>query len=356
MYCVIMAGGSGTRFWPRSRENRSKQFLAILGDQTLIQNTIKRCRDLVEVNNIFIVAKKSQKKLIETHLSSVPVENLIYEPDGKNTAPCIGLAALFVQKKDRDGIMVITPADHLIRKVVRFHKTIRYAVELAKIRSCLVTVGIYPTHPATGFGYIQIDSEVENKEDIKSYRIKTFAEKPNLETARRFLESGDFYWNSGIFIFKASVYLKMVEEFLPEVYDGLMEIKKSIGKSNYEEVLYRVYRQIRSISIDYGIMEKTKNVCMVEGDFLWSDLGSWEQVFKLSSKDNNGNRIEGNAVLIDTKNSYIYSDKGVIAVIGLEDVVIVNDGGATLICNRERAEDVKSIVNQLKHQKFHKYI
>lgn len=356
MYCVIMAGGSGTRFWPRSRENKSKQFLSILGEQTLIQNTMKRSRGLVDVDNIFVVAKSSQKELIETQLSNIPEENRIYEPTGKNTAPCIGLAALFIQKRDRNGVMVITPADHLIKKNNRFRETIRYAVELADSQACLVTVGIYPTRPATGYGYIQIDDEVENKEKIKSYRIKTFAEKPNLETANRFLESGDFYWNSGIFIFKASVYLKMVEEFLPEVYDGLMEIKKSIGKSNYDEVLSRVYRQIRSISIDYGIMEKTKNVCMIEGDFLWSDLGSWGQVFELSSKDSNGNRIEGNAVLIDTKNSFISSDKGIIAVIGLEDIVVVNNGGSILICNRERTEDVKLIVNNLKQQKYHKYV
>lgn len=356
MYCVILAGGSGTRFWPRSREERSKQFLSILGKQSLIKNTLKRCHNLINYQNIFIVAKKSQKTMLEAHIPQVPQENRLYEPLGKNTAPCIGLAALFIQKKDKNGVMMVTPSDHLIRKVSQFKKTMLRADELAKSKSALITVGISPNRPATGYGYIQTDVEVNEMDEIKTYKIKTFAEKPNIETAIRFLQSGDFYWNSGIFIFKASVYLKMVEEFLPEMYDGLMEIKKSIGKPEYEEVLNRVYQQIRSISIDYGIMEKAKNVYMIEGNFVWSDLGSWEQVYKLSDKDQDGNRVEGNVVLIDTQNSYVYNDKGVVAVLGLDNVVVIHEGGATLVCKRERSEEVKSIIERLRSKKLTKYI
>jgi mannose-1-phosphate guanylyltransferase len=356
MYCVIMAGGSGTRFWPRSREDRSKQFLTILGKKSLIQSTVMRFQSIVPWEDIYIVAKKSQKTELEKHILEVPRENILFEPIGKNTAPCIGLAALTIQERDSNGIMIVSPADHLIQKEVGFRRAILTAAKLAGEREGLVTIGITPEHPSTGYGYIQIDERVRIAGRVKAYSIKTFAEKPNLATAQRFLKSGDFFWNSGIFIFRVSVFLKVLEEFLPELHDGLMEIRRFINKPKYEEVLQKVYQQIRSISIDYGVMEKAKNVYLVKGDFTWNDLGSWEQVFKLSPKDKNGNTISGNAVLIDTKNSYVNISKGVFAVIGLEDVVVVQNGGATLVCKRDMVEEVKEVVDRLKRKKLHKYV
>jgi len=356
MYGIIMAGGSGMRFWPRSREGKSKQFLKILGKQSLLQSTLKRFKSFIPCDNIYVVTRKNQESEIEKHTVEIPLQNILYEPIGKNTAPCIGLAAITIQQNDPNAVVVVSPADHLIKKEDRFRKAIFAAVQLAEEKDGLVTIGISPDRPATGYGYIQIDGELDTINGVKTFKVRTFAEKPDLETAKRFLKSGDFFWNSGIFIFRIAVFLKALEEFLPSLYDGLMEIKKCIGKPNYNEVFQKVYQQIKSISIDYGVMEKAKNVYLVKGDFLWNDLGSWEQVYKLSPKDKNGNVVHGNVVYHDTKNSYISASDGMVAVLGLEDIVIVQDEGAILVCRRKNAEDVKQIVERLKRQKFEKYI
>ena len=355
MYCVIMAGGSGTRFWPRSREERSKQFLTIFGQASLIESTLKRYSALVPWKDIYIVTKKCQREELEKHRLNVPTENLIYEPYGKNTAPCIGLAALFVEKRDPDGVMIVSPSDHLIQAKRHFKKTINAGVRLAEEKEGLVTIGIKPERPSTGYGYIQVHQDIGPVDGMKAFSIKTFAEKPNLATAKRFLRSGDFYWNSGIFIFRVSCFLNEVKTHLPDLFDGLQEIKKHIDKPSYEDVLQTVYQQIPNISIDYGIMEKTRHVYLIRGDFGWNDLGSWEQVHKLSPKDDDGNVVLGDAVLVDVKNSYVYNSKGIVAVLGLEDVVVVHEGGATLVCRRDRAEEVKQIVDRLKRKKLAKY-
>ncbi|MCJ7812046.1 mannose-1-phosphate guanylyltransferase [bacterium] len=356
MYCVIMAGGAGTRFWPKSREEKSKQFLAILGKKSLIQSTLNRFKSIVQWEDIYIVAKRSQKNELEKHAPKVPPVNIIFEPIGKNTAPCIGLAALFIQKRNPDGIMVVSPADHLVKQKARFYKTIMSAVQVAREKDGLVTIGIIPDRPSTGYGYIQIDGEIQCAEGLKAFKIKTFAEKPNLATAQQFINSGDFFWNSGLFIFKVSVFLRAVKEYLPDLYDGLMEIKRYIGKPKYETILHQIYQQIQNISFDYGVMEKAKNVYLIKGEFVWNDLGNWEQVHKLSLKDKNGNVVSGHVVLLDTKNSYVSVSKGVIAVIGCENIVVVQEKGATLVCTRDKVEDVKLVVNCLQRQKLHKYI
>lgn len=356
IYCVIMAGGSGTRFWPQSREEKSKQFLSILTKKSLIQSTVDRFRSIIPWENIYIVAKKSQQKKIEKHAPKMPSENFIFEPIGKNTAPCIGLAAIFIQKKNPNGVMIVSPADHIVKKKARFNQSIMSAIQLAKKKNGLVTIGIFPDRPATGYGYIQINGRIDSFDPATAYKVKTFAEKPNLATAQRFIKSGDFYWNSGLFIFKVSILLKALKECLPDLYDGLMEIKRYIGKSQYDHVLNKVYQQIQSVSIDYGVMERIRNVYLIKGEFIWNDLGNWEQVYRLSSKNKDNNVVSGDVVLIDTKNSYVSTSKGVVAVIGCEDVVIVQERGATLVCKRDRVEDVKSVVNRLKRKKMNKYI
>ncbi|MFC1568847.1 mannose-1-phosphate guanylyltransferase [bacterium] len=356
MYCVVMAGGSGTRFWPKSRENKAKQFLRMFGKDSLIQSTVKRFEKIVGWDHIYIVAKSKQETLIKEHAPKVPESNLLFEPLGKNTAPCIGLAAIHIAKKDPNAVLVISPADHLVKKQGQFHKVIKAAAQLAEEKDALVTIGIPPTRPSTGYGYIQINGEKRKLHQVDTYRIKTFAEKPNVETATRFLESGDFYWNSGIFIFKASVILNAIEEYLPDLHDTLMEIQSRINCDDFAYILDRAYHQIKSISIDYGVMERAQNVFMIKGDFAWNDLGSWDQVCKLSSQDNQGNSTLGNALLIDTKNSYISSDNGVVAVLDMEDIVVVREGDAVLVCKRNRSEDVRQIVDRLKKEKLNDYI
>ncbi len=356
MYGIIMAGGSGTRFWPRSREEHPKQFLAIHEKRSLLEGTIHRLHDLIGWDHLYIAARKSHQEILENHIAKIPTNNVIYEPVGKNTAPCVGLAALFVQQRDKSGVMVISPADHLTRKRDAFKKAILTGSKIAKEKGGLVTLGIKPTRPATGYGYIQIDGEVITDLGAKSYAVKTFAEKPNLDTAQRFLSSGDFFWNSGIFILRADVYLQTISEFIPDLYDGLMEIRRHLNKPTFTEVLNRVYHQIKGISIDYGVMEKARNVYMVRGDFTWNDLGSWEQVYEIGEKDAAGNAVSGETILVDVKNSYVDIPDGLVAIIGLENVIVVRDGNATLICPRDRAEDVKKVIEKLRSKKQKHYL
>jgi len=356
MVCVIMAGGSGTRFWPKSRESKAKQFLAILGKKSLIQQTVERFTGIVGRENLFIVAKKEQEPLFQQYAVRVPQSHYISEPQGKDTAPCIGLAAVTIDKQDPDSVMIVTPSDHLIRELPKFKKSILAAGQLAREENAFVTLGIVPDRPATGYGYIQIGAREGSFYGVEAFHVKTFAEKPNLETAKVFLNSGDFLWNSGIFVFKSSVLLKAIEEFLPDLYDGLSEIRQAIDTPRYDEVVRRVYQQIRSISIDFGIMEKAKNVLCVRGSFEWNDLGSWEQVHKLSDKDGQGNAVSGNAVLIDTRNAYVSNDSGVVAVLGLENVVVVKEGDVTLVCRMDRTEDVKQVVDRLRRKKNEQYV
>ncbi|MBN2417538.1 mannose-1-phosphate guanylyltransferase [bacterium] len=356
MYCVIMAGGTGTRFWPRSRAAKSKQFLTIQGKRSLIQETVSRISSYASGEHLYIVSQRSQRDELLKHVGSVPEKNFIFEPEGKNTAPCLGLTALHIQKRNAEAIMIVLPADHLIGNKQKFKKTIFAGVQVAREHDSLVTIGITPDRPATGYGYIQRNTRLAEISKVSAYTVKTFAEKPDLETARRFLESGDFFWNSGMFIFKVSTFLKAVEEYLPELYDALMDIRKVIGKPEYETVLKNVYRQIKNISIDYGVMEKAANVMMVEGDFEWNDLGSWEQVYLLSRKDKDGNAINGRAVCIDTVNSYVDNDSEIIALVGCEDLIVVKEGGVTLICKRDRAEDVKKAVETIRKKKYSDFL
>ena len=356
MYCVIMAGGTGTRFWPRSRVSRSKQFLAIQGKRSLIQSTVDRINTFASGEHLYIVSKRDQQEALESQITDIPKKNFLYEPEGKNTAPCIGLAAMHVHKRNPEAIMVVLPSDHLIGDKRKFKQMVLAGVQVAKEKDGLITIGIKPDRPATGYGYIQKDKAVETAAKIPAYHVKTFAEKPNEATAKRFLDSGDFLWNSGMFIFRVSTFLKAMEEYLPETYDGLLEVRKAIGKPNYEAVLERVYRQIRSISIDYGIMEKAGNVYLLEGDFGWGDLGSWEQVYLISRKNEEGNVFSGDVVSLNTKNSLVYSDSGLVALCGVDDLIVVQQEGATLICRRDQSEDVKLLVDKIKKKKFEQYL
>ncbi len=351
-----MAGGSGTRFWPKSRQDKSKQFLTIHGRRSLIKSTVDRIAGFASGEHLYIVSQQSQREELEKHISGIPKKNFIYEPEGKNTAPCLGLTALHIQKRNAEGVMIVLPADHLIKDKRAFKKTITAGVKIARKYDSLVTIGIKPNRPATGYGYIQRDREVEEVSGTKCFTVKTFAEKPDFETAKRFLQSGDFSWNSGMFIFKVSTFLEAIEEHLPELYAALMSIRKAIGKPEYQTVLQNVYKQIKKISIDYGVMEKARNVYMVEGNFDWNDLGSWEEVYSLAKKDANGNFLSGDVITIDTTNSYIDIDEGVLGIIGLDNIVVVRSKGSVLICARDRVEEVKKVVEKLHAKHLRTYL
>lgn len=348
LYTLIMAGGSGTRFWPRSKTAKPKQYLNMFGTDSLLQSTIKRFSTFTETDNIYIVSGKNQANVLEEQTTMLPKENLIYEPVGKNTLPCIGLAAMFAEKENPDGIMVVSPADHLINNDELFKDTILAAVKIADELDGIVTLGIKPTFPATGFGYVQTAENITGSGKINQFKVERFVEKPDEATATGYLKEGSFYWNSGLFVFKVSVFLNSVKKFAPALYADLRKIQEDIGNPTFEQTLDTIYRAVESISVDYGIMEHAKNIYLVEGNFDWNDLGSWESVYLADKKDENGNAGSGESIFLDTKNSYVYSEKGLVAVVGLEDVIVVQDGNTTLVCKREKAEDIKKIVEQLK--------
>lgn len=355
-YCLIMAGGAGTRFWPKSLVKKPKQYLSLFGEQSLIQETVKRFANFIPENSIYVVSAKGQKSVLEEQTTNLPKGNMIYEPFGKNTLPAIGLAALFISKKDPDGIMVVSPADHLIHNDELFRQTIESAVQIADEKDGIVTIGITPKHPATGYGYVKTAAEVKIGQTIKSFEVNKFVEKPNLEVATGYLKSGDYFWNSGIFIFKVSVFLNSVQKYAPKLYTDLLRIKEHIGEADYEEALTRIYGEVESISVDYGILEKADNVFLVQGDFIWNDLGSWEEVYKYDKKDENGNAVSGEAILLETKNSYISAPNSLVAVVGLDDVIVVQEGDTILVCKRERAEDIKAVVEEIKKRKLDQYL
>jgi len=355
MYGLIMAGGSGKRFWPWSRDKCPKQFLPIVGEIPLLEKTFYRLKPLIDPSHIFVVTVKSQKKQIEKMLPEIPAENIIAEPMGKNTAPCIGLGAIMLRRHDPEAVQVVLPADHIITDEKEFRATLNTAADVARSKKCLVTIGIHPSRPETGYGYIQIDQKESGyKESV--FHVKTFAEKPNLETAKLFLESGDFLWNSGIFVWKIEVILREIEKSLPELYQGLLEIEAHMGKPNLNKVIRRVYGTIKSISIDYGVMEKADDVCVVKADLGWSDVGSWEEVYRIMQHDDNHNTVNGNVAIYNASGNLLYSEKRLIAAVGVNDLIVVETRDAVLVCRRDQSQEVKEIVDYLKRKKMKKYL
>lgn len=359
VYAVIMAGGVGTRFWPRSTEKTPKQLLEVVNKGTMIQNTVKRISDLIEPQNIIVVTNKVQKPLIAKQLPDVPAENILTEPLGRNTAPCIGLAALFVKRMDPEAVMVVLPSDHLMQDEEEFRRVLRLAIWVAYESGKLITVGIHPTRPETGYGYIQVIEEDGDKNPYYSrgvFRVKTFAEKPNLETAERFLQSGDFLWNSGMFIWRADTILHEIQQALPELYGELMKIGDAIGSGKFEHILETAYRIIRNISIDYGVMEKAREVYVLRGNFGWSDVGSWDEVYRISGKDDHGNSVNGKALLHDTKNTLVYSGGTFVATIGVEDLIVIATENGVLVCKQGESQNVKEVVDYLRRKQMDEYL
>ena len=354
LYAVVMAGGIGSRFWPRSRERSPKQFLEILGSGTMIQNTLARIGPLITPARTYIVTNRQHRELVISQVPTVPRENVLGEPVGRNTAPCIGLAAQWIRRMDPEGVMVVLPADHLIRNVDVFLQAVERGIRVARERDALVTIGIGPSHPETGYGYIQYDDIPDHNpyhaEGV--YRVKTFAEKPNYETAVRFLKSGDFLWNSGMFVWKASVILDEIARYLPEMNEQLNRVVPAIGTPDYESALELAYGVIRGISIDYGVMEKTSNVFVVRGEFGWSDVGSWDEVVRLTPGDDQGNAHKGTVISKDAGGNYVDAGDKIVATIGVDDLIVVSTDDAVLICRKGRSQDVKEIVDYLRRKQM----
>lgn len=345
MYCVIMAGGSGTRFWPYSRHARPKQLLSIVGEDTMLQMTVNRLKKIPQVKDIFIVTRYDLADTIGEEISGVSPDNIIVEPSGKNTAPCIGLSALRILEMDPEAVMGVFPADHLIVGHNQFSKAVRNANHLARKNGSVVTIGIKPTHPSTAYGYIQFHPD-SDEDHLEAYRLRTFAEKPHLPLARRFLESGDFLWNAGIFVWKANQLLELLGTHMPDLHHHLLDIQ---SRQKDQQSFDDIWNNIEPESIDYGLMEKIRDhTYVIRAEFDWNDLGSWNAVYDVSSKSDDGNVIIGDGLVVSGKKNFIQSKDHFTAVVGVDNVVVVHTGDATLVIPKDRVEDVKELVEWLK--------
>lgn len=352
LFAIIMAGGVGSRFWPRSKKKNPKQLLKIFGENTMIQDTVSRISSLCPMENILIVTNEAQRDGVSEQLPDIPLENIIVEPFGRNTAACIGLASIIIQERASDAVTFVLPADHIIKDTENFVKTLKSAAQFAIENPALVTIGIEPTRPETGYGYIQIDED-SGRSDV--FKVLTFAEKPNYDTAVNFIKSGDFFWNSGMFIWRTETILNKIKQHMPDLYEGLIQIRDQINSPDFTNILSNIYGQLRSVSIDYGIMEKSGNVFLVKGKFSWSDVGSWEAVYQLSEKDQEGNVKLGSIYTDMVLDSYIYSPDKFTAVIGLDNIIVINYKDTLLVCKRDKAQDVKNIIDHLKLNKLNDY-
>ena len=344
MKCVILAGGSGTRFWPYSRHHHPKQLLNIIGDTSMLQMTVDRLKKIKKVTDIYIITRKNLYDLIIQNIKGIKPDHVIVEPSGKNTAPAIGMMAAYLSIDNPDTVMGIFPADHLIVGHRKFEKAVSTATHLAKKGDNLVTIGIKPHYPSTAYGYIQYDEKSE-EDHIDAYHVKTFAEKPHKKLAERFIASGDFVWNAGMFFWRAGIFMDSLETFMPDLADSLNKIAPKLHSGEQFDNLWKF---IDPESIDYGLLEKADNIYVVTGDFKWNDIGSWSALYDVLNTRDDGNIVRGNGKVMDGKNNLIQSNGRFTAVLGLSDLVVVNTDDATLIVPRDKVEDVKDLVAFLK--------
>lgn len=351
---LIMAGGKGERFWPKSRQSLPKQFLSLTNDgKTMIQLTVERILPLVSLEDIYIATNTNYKHLVLEQLPGIPAENVLCEPIGRNTAPCIGLGAVHIQRKYEDAIMIVLPSDHLIKYNDIFTETLANACDVAEINANLVTIGITPNYPETGYGYIKAD---KNKPLKKTYSVERFVEKPDFDLAKTYVESGDYYWNSGMFIWKLSSILENMKNFMSDTYTGLLKIQAAIKTPEEENVLKNIFPEFVSDSIDYGIMEKASGIYLIPGNFGWDDVGSWLAVERVKGTDDAQNTLTGNVITLNTSHCTIEGKKRLIAALGLKDLIIVDTDDALLIADKNSAGDIKKILAVLRDTDRENYL
>ena len=354
-YAVIMAGGIGERFWPRSRQNLPKQFLPLLGERSLLQQSCERIQNLVPPENILVVTGREHLSLAREQLPHLPETNFLSEPQGRNTAPCIGLAAVHLRRRDPDGVMLVFPADHLVQGREDFTCCMEKALELSSSTDSLVTVGIIPTRPETGYGYIEREEEAFPGTP-PAYRVRRFVEKPDYHNAVQYLHSGRYLWNSGIFAWKVGLILEKMQKHLPGLYRGLEKIAAGIGTAVEQDILESIFPSLPAISVDYGVMEKETNLLVVQGDFGWDDLGSWSALAECFSGDEAQTVGMGQHVGIDTTGCLVYGENSLIATLGVSNLVIVQEKDVVLVCPKERAQEVKKLVQKIKERGMAQYL
>lgn len=355
MNAVILAGGHGTRFWPWSRTQRPKQFLPITGDKPMLQETVDRLAPLIDLDRIFVVTGQSYLAVVKDILKDLPLPNIVVEPSGRNTAPAIGLAACLLHKRHPDSVMAVLPSDHTIENPEAFLRTLATAEDFAKQGSYLITIGITPRFAETGYGYIHYDRE-PYLADSKAHRVIHFHEKPNLETAHSYLASGDYLWNSGMFVARTSSMLAAYEQKLPGDYVLLRQIYEAVDTPDQVKVIEELFPRLTEISIDYGIMQEYRETLVIPAEFGWNDVGSYRALYDLYPKDANGNIVIGDLLTTGKESGlFVRSPFKPVAAIGIKDLVIVDTDDVLLVCHKDAAQDIKSIVEQLAaHERYDK--
>ena len=344
---VIMAGGKGERFWPKSRTSLPKQFLSLTNDgKTMIQLTVERLLPVVEMEDIFVVTNRAYRDLVAEQLSQLPAGNILCEPMAKNTAPCVAYAAAVIGAKYDDAVMCIMPSDHIIQNKPLFADTLELAAQMAQQGDNLVTIGITPTYPETGYGYIKFRRGRTAIPGV--YEVDRFVEKPDRETARSYLDEGCYLWNSGMFVWRAQTIRRNFERWMPELAGGLRRIQEAVGAPGYDAAVQDMFEHCAGISIDYGIMEKASDIYTIPGSFGWDDVGSWLSLERINPTDSRHNFIRGNVVETGTENSIFVSDGRLIAAVGVENLIVVDTEDVTLVCSKDNTQDVKTIVEQLR--------
>jgi len=361
-YICLLAGGTGTRLWPRSRIKTPKQFAPLLDRLTLFQQTVKRIRSLVPLSRIYVITNQRYKKDIQKQVPLIPGKNIIAEPEKKNTAMAMGVAAAWIHKQDPQSIVINLATDHLIQKPKKYLRVLKAAAKTAFIQDKLVAVGLVPTFPHTGLGYIHFGKKISNTDSLPVYKMKGFTEKPSLPVAKRFLKTKRYLWNANNYVYTTK---RIIEEFkthAPDIYKNIYNVYQSIGTSKQNEVLKKEYKRVRQESIDYAISEKTKQMVVIPGNFGWNDIGDWKVIYNLSKKDKDENVVisqgsnGGQYISLNSKNNLIHFDDQLIATVGVENLIIIDTGDAVLICNKEKAESVKELVKLLKEKKLTQYV
>ncbi|XZE20732.1 mannose-1-phosphate guanylyltransferase [Pirellulaceae bacterium SH449] len=357
LHAVIMAGGSGTRFWPASRQIKPKQLLKMGSPRTMLQTTFDRLQGLVSSERVLVLTNEQLSDAVVAQLPDLPLEHVVGEPFKRDTAPCIGVAASLVKAADPDGIMIVMPSDHVIEPRAEFHRAVKAAVQLIEADpERIVTFGIRPSYPAESFGYIQRSEPIACQPGISAFGVERFREKPDRKTAEEYLEAGTFYWNSGIFLWKASTILEALKEFEPEMYSHIEEIATGIGTRDFPAKFREHFEQIKGKSIDFAVMERYSNVSVIETPFSWDDVGSWQAMARLIQPDEFGNAVDGPYLGIDSEQMIIRSESDhLVVTIGMKETIVVHTSDATLVAPKTEEERVREVVKQLTelgHQQY----
>ena len=367
-HAIILAGGRGTRFWPRSRTRTPKQLLNIVGKQTMLQQTVERWQPLVPLDRIWTVTNKEQATVLARQLPRKSRKRVLTEPVGRNTAAAIALAAIHVRHAaEGDALMAVLPADHYIAQKEKYRQIVRAAFDIASEPHRIVVLGITPAHPETGFGYIEREGAKETAREFAYFPVRRFTEKPELSVAKEYVASGNYFWNAGMFFWRVSTFLSALKEFLPTTFEAIEKLATHIGKRSYAAQLRKAYSQLENISVDYAILEKAASpaaqpskdsarVFMIPAEVGWSDIGSWAAVYELSAKHPGENVFAGTGQTLDAEGNYLWSANKFIAAIGVHNLVVVETPDALLICPRDRAQDVNKIVKSLEERKLKKLL